>query len=124
MLLPILDYGNTCCTDLSEELLIKLERLLNTCIRFDFNLRKYDHVSQSRSQLSRPVSWKKRNGSIFLYLNDHVRMTKNDKKISLLLPIEAGKHCVRIHCYYNKFGGSGISPLPAGSQSHCQRRNQ
>ncbi|CAG9137853.1 unnamed protein product [Plutella xylostella] len=51
LLLPILDYADVCYLDLTEALLNKLERLLNTCIRFVFGLRKYDHVSQYRAQL-------------------------------------------------------------------------
>ncbi|CAG9138106.1 unnamed protein product [Plutella xylostella] len=45
LLLPILDYADVCYLDLTEALLNKLERLQNTCIRFIFGLRKYDHVS-------------------------------------------------------------------------------
>ncbi|CAF4803245.1 unnamed protein product [Pieris macdunnoughi] len=45
LLLPILDYADSCSSDLNEELLDKIERLQNFCIRFIFGLRKYDHVS-------------------------------------------------------------------------------
>lgn len=51
LLLPLLDYGDVALLDLREELLDKLERLQNVCIRYIFGLRKYDHVSQFRSQL-------------------------------------------------------------------------
>ena len=51
LLLPILDYGDVCYLDLSEQLLDKLERLQNLCIRFIFGLRKYDHISEYRSRL-------------------------------------------------------------------------
>ncbi|CAH2099536.1 unnamed protein product [Euphydryas editha] len=51
LLLPILDYADTCYLDLKEEQLNKLERLQNLCIRFIFGLRKYDHVSDFRTQL-------------------------------------------------------------------------
>ncbi|CAF4846787.1 unnamed protein product [Pieris macdunnoughi] len=51
LLLPILDYADSCSTDLNEELLDKIERLQNFCIRFIFGLRKYDHVSKFRRQL-------------------------------------------------------------------------
>lgn len=52
LLLPIIFYADTCFLDLSEDLLNKLDRLLNTCIRFIFNLRKYDHVSKYRTKLN------------------------------------------------------------------------
>ncbi|KAJ8710639.1 hypothetical protein PYW08_009154 [Mythimna loreyi] len=42
---PIIDYADVCYLDVTEELLNKLERLQNICIRFIFNLKKYDHVS-------------------------------------------------------------------------------
>lgn len=52
LLLPILDYADCCYLDLSEKFLDKLERLQNFCIRIIFGLRKYDHVSEFRSQLN------------------------------------------------------------------------
>ncbi|CAH2090128.1 unnamed protein product [Euphydryas editha] len=51
LLLPLLDYADIVYFDLSEQLLNKLERLQNICIRFIFGLRKFDHVSQHRKQL-------------------------------------------------------------------------
>ncbi|CAH2211320.1 jg25848 [Pararge aegeria aegeria] len=51
LLLPILDYADVCYLDATEELLDKLERLQNLCIRFIFGLRKFDHVSDFRRQL-------------------------------------------------------------------------
>lgn len=51
LLLPLLDYADVCFIDANEELLDKLERLQNLCIRFIFGLRKYDHVSKFRAQL-------------------------------------------------------------------------
>ena len=51
LLLLILDYADVCYPDLTMELLNKLERLQNLCIRFIFGLRKFDHVSTYRSKL-------------------------------------------------------------------------
>jgi Reverse transcriptase (RNA-dependent DNA polymerase) len=51
LLLPILDYADVCYTNISEELMNKLERLQNLAIRFIFGLRKYDRISEYRSQL-------------------------------------------------------------------------
>ena len=51
LIFPIIDYGDVCYYDLNADLLNKLDRLLNNCIRFVFNLRKYDHVSEHRSTL-------------------------------------------------------------------------
>ena len=52
LLLPLLDYGDVCYLDLTEDRLNKLERLQNVCIRYIFGLRKYDHISEFRSQLN------------------------------------------------------------------------
>lgn len=52
LILPIIDYGDVCYLDLNADLLNKLDRLLNNCIRFIFNLRKYDHVSTYRSEIN------------------------------------------------------------------------
>ena len=51
LLLPLLDYGDVCYLDLTEDRLNKLERLQNLCIRYIFGLRKYDHISEYRSRL-------------------------------------------------------------------------
>lgn len=51
LLLPIIFYADICFLDLTEDLLNKLDRLLNACIRFIFNLRKYDHVSEYRAKI-------------------------------------------------------------------------
>ncbi|CAH2237662.1 jg11339 [Pararge aegeria aegeria] len=51
LLLPLLDYVDSCYPDLTEELLNKLERLQNICIRFVFGLRKFDHISEYRVRL-------------------------------------------------------------------------
>lgn len=51
LILPIVDYADVCCTDINEEHLNKLERLINYAIRFIFCLRKFDHISSYRRQL-------------------------------------------------------------------------
>ncbi|CAK1590978.1 unnamed protein product [Parnassius mnemosyne] len=51
LLLPILDYADTCYLDLTVDQLNKLERLQNYCIKFIFGLRKYDHISEFRHKL-------------------------------------------------------------------------
>ena len=61
LIFPLIDYGDVCCFDLNADLLNKLDRLLNNCIRFIFNLRKYDHVSLYRSQLNWLPIRKRRN---------------------------------------------------------------
>ncbi|XP_024892122.1 uncharacterized protein LOC112467653 [Temnothorax curvispinosus] len=51
LVLPHLDY---CCLvyhGLSKELNLKLQRLVNCCIRFIFNLRKDEHITQYRRRL-------------------------------------------------------------------------
>ena len=51
LLFPYFDY---CCLvyhNLSDELNTKLQRLLNTCIRFIFNLRRDAHITPYRHQL-------------------------------------------------------------------------
>lgn len=52
LILPIIDYADVCTTNISQESLNKLDRLLNNGIRFIFGLRKYDHVSCFRRQLN------------------------------------------------------------------------
>lgn len=52
LLLSLLDYADISYLDANEELLNKLERLQNLCIRFIYGLRKYDHVSAYRTKLN------------------------------------------------------------------------
>lgn len=51
LLLSLIDYADVCYLDATEELLNKLERLQNLCIRFIYGLRKFDHVSYFRKEL-------------------------------------------------------------------------
>lgn len=68
LLLPILDYGDVCFLDATEELWNKLERLQNLGIRFIFGLRKYDHVSAFRSKLKWLPIRRRRDLHILSYL--------------------------------------------------------
>ncbi|CAH2084018.1 unnamed protein product [Euphydryas editha] len=68
LLLPIIDYGDVCCSDFNQASLNKLDRLLNTCIRFVFGLRKYDHISQYRSELKWLPIRERRNSRILCLL--------------------------------------------------------
>jgi retron-type reverse transcriptase len=51
LLLPIFDYADVAFLDITQEQLLRLERLQNVCIRFIFGLRKYDRVTQFRNEL-------------------------------------------------------------------------
>nr|XP_034826589.1 UDP-glucuronosyltransferase 2C1-like [Maniola hyperantus] len=49
LLLPLIDYADICYTDLTEELLNKLDRLLNLCIRYIFGLLLWHLLTISRT---------------------------------------------------------------------------
>lgn len=51
LILPIIDYADSCYPDATEEVVNKLERLQNLCIRYIYGLRKFDHVSTFRAEL-------------------------------------------------------------------------
>lgn len=68
LLLPLLDYGDVCFLDATEELWNKLERLQNLGIRFIFGLRKFDHVSAFRAQLKWLPIRRRRDLHILSYL--------------------------------------------------------
>lgn len=53
--------------DLNEELLNKLNRILNVCIRYNFGFRKYDDMSQFCSKLNW-LSIRLRRNAHMLYL--------------------------------------------------------
>ncbi|CAK1584654.1 unnamed protein product [Parnassius mnemosyne] len=107
LLLPILDYADTCYLNLNEEMLNKLERIQNLCIRFIFGLRKYDHVSEYREKLKWLPIRLRRNTHIlsllycilfnptsptylkerFEFLGDtHCRSLRSDKNLTLKIP--------------------------------------
>ncbi|CAK1592913.1 unnamed protein product [Parnassius mnemosyne] len=68
LLLPLIDYTDVSFLDASEELLNKLERIQNLCIRFIFGLRKFDHVSEYRAQLKWLSIRKRRDLHVLLFL--------------------------------------------------------
>ena len=70
LLLPLFDYADVCFIDATEELLNKLERLQNLCLRFIFGLRKYDHVSQYRNELKwLPIRYRRDCHVLYLLYN-------------------------------------------------------
>lgn len=77
LVLPIIDYGDVCYPDLTNELLNKLERLLNNCIRFIFGLRKYDHISEYRRQLKWLPIQMRRNSRILFVLFSIINNTSS-----------------------------------------------
>lgn len=118
LLLPILDYADCCYLNLTEEQLNKLERLQNFSIRFIFGLRKYDHISQFRSQLEwLPIRLRRNSHILFLlysvlfnpvypsYLKDRFvfRLKKNDLNLrsSGNLRLSVPTHTTRF--YSNSF---------------------
>ena len=50
--MPYFDYCDVLYSDLSVELSMRLQRVHNACVRFIFNSRRYDHVSEYFFQLS------------------------------------------------------------------------
>lgn len=51
LLLPIIDYGDVCYIDLNRNLVNRLDRIINNCVRFIFGLRKFDSVISYRSKI-------------------------------------------------------------------------
>lgn len=68
LLLPIIDYADVVFLDASVELVNRLERLQNMCIRFIFGLRKFDHISEFRLQLKWPTMQSRREMHILSFL--------------------------------------------------------
>ncbi|KAJ4444983.1 hypothetical protein ANN_06782 [Periplaneta americana] len=52
LVMPYFDYCDVLYSDLSVELSLRLQRVHNACVRFIFNSRRYDHVSEYFLQLS------------------------------------------------------------------------
>lgn len=52
LVMPYFDYCDVLYSDLSVELSMRLQRVHNACVRFIFNSRRYDHVSEYFFQLS------------------------------------------------------------------------
>ncbi|KAI5719210.1 hypothetical protein M8J76_006861 [Diaphorina citri] len=51
LILPIIEYADNVYIGMTKELQTKVQRLQNTCVRYIFGLRKYDHVSMCRASL-------------------------------------------------------------------------
>ena len=52
LVIPHFDYCDILLTDLAENLSDKLQRVHNMCIRYIFNIRRYEHISPSFEDLS------------------------------------------------------------------------
>lgn len=77
LLIPIIDYADICFPDITEELLNKLDRLLNLCIRYVFGLRKFDHISQFREQLKWLNIRSRRHQHILIFLHGILNNTSS-----------------------------------------------
>ncbi|MDW0176719.1 MAG: reverse transcriptase family protein, partial [Nitrososphaeraceae archaeon] len=106
LLLPLLDYGDVCYLNLTEDRLNKLNCLQNVCIRYIFGLRKYDHISEFRSRLNWVEIRDRRNihalsllfnvlnnpnspsylSSRFTVLSAHGRGLRSESLLTLLIP--------------------------------------
>jgi Reverse transcriptase (RNA-dependent DNA polymerase) len=51
LILPLFYYGAVFCTNLREQDARRLEVAFNTCIRYVFNIRRFDHISPYRDSL-------------------------------------------------------------------------
>lgn len=110
------DNGDLCYFDLNAELLNKLDPLLNNCIRFMFNLRKYGYVSVLRSQLQWLLILLRRNQraliSLFSFLRYSISLTYflipicisfpliTSDNLLLLCSVPKTLHFLCKRCYY------------------------
>ena len=53
LILPIIDYASPAFSDLSKFLHLKINRLLNSALRFTYNLKRFEHISPYR----RKANW-------------------------------------------------------------------
>lgn len=97
-ILPIIMYGEVLYFSAQKQFLSRLERALNACTRFVFNLRKYDRLGDHRNCiLGRSLdSYLKIRVSIFLfkilhfkqpdYLYNNLRFTRSNRSHDLIIP--------------------------------------
>ena len=52
LVMPHFDYGDVLLTDLNSDLTTRLQRAHNMCVRFIFNIRRYDHITPSFEALN------------------------------------------------------------------------
>ena len=90
LLLPLLDYADVCFLDATEELVNKLERLQNQCIRFIYGLRKYDRISHFRKELKMlPIRFRRNTHILCLLFNllkNHSSPSYLRERFNYLLP--------------------------------------
>jgi hypothetical protein len=51
LVLPIFDYCDVVYCDANKEMEVRLSKMLNACVRYVYNLRKFDHVSEFYNKL-------------------------------------------------------------------------
>lgn len=97
VVLPHLDYGSIIMEDMLVTSQIKLQRLQNACVRFIFDLRKSDHVSQFYENLGwmRLEKRRKLGQGLLLY-----NIFQNKTPVYLFNKL---KFVSQVHCRSNRF---------------------
>ncbi|KAI5739515.1 hypothetical protein M8J77_020172 [Diaphorina citri] len=105
LIMPIIEYADTVYLNITQELKVKVQRLQNSCVRYVFGLRKYDHVTMCRLSLGwmtveqrRDIHillllWRVLNtgtpeylSSMFTPLSQHVHDTRSGEETLLVVP--------------------------------------
>jgi hypothetical protein len=75
LIFPLFDYCDYTMTDITDELSLKLDRALNACVRFIFDLRKDEHISQYYTALA----WLRVSDRRYLHVLRLIRLLIHDK---------------------------------------------
>ena len=103
------NYGDIILQGINKQLIYKIQKIQNSCIRFSFGLRKYDHVSSTR-KANNILTMQDRS-----LLHSVTLMFKITKNIAPNYLINRIRYNSNLHNYYTRHRNDIVPPLARSS---------
>ncbi|KAL1452280.1 hypothetical protein WDU94_006566 [Cyamophila willieti] len=95
LIMPIIEYAHIVYLNITQELKSKVQRLQNSCVRYVFGLRKYDHVTMCRVSLGWMTTQQRRDIHTLLLLWRVLNTRTPSYLSSMFIPLSRSLHDTR-----------------------------